>query len=140
MKQIFQNINNGKVFIDDIPTPNIDQNSALIQTELTLISSGTERSLIDFGKSSLFQKAKKRPDQIKKIINKVKTDGILDTYSAVTSKLDQPFPLGYCNVGTIVDSNHSEFSINQRVVSNGHHAEFVTSKKNSMVLQIMSFR
>ena len=134
MKQIFQNINNGKVFIDDIPTPNIDQNSALIQTELTLISSGTERSLIDFGKSSLFQKAKKRPDQIKKIINKVKTDGILDTYSAVTSKLDQPFPLGYCNVGTIVDSNHSEFSINQRVVSNGHHAEFVTSKKNSMVI------
>ena len=133
MKQIFQNINNGKVFIDEIPTPNIDQNSALIKTELTLISSGTERGLIDFGKSSLFQKAKKRPDQIKKIINKVKTDGILDTYSAVTSRLDQPFPLGYCNVGTILDSNDSNFSINQRVVSNGHHAEYVTSKKNSMV-------
>ena len=45
MKQIFQNINNGKVFIDDIPTPNIDQNSALIQTELTLISSGTKEVL-----------------------------------------------------------------------------------------------
>ena len=79
--------------------------------------------------NQVFFKKQKRPDQIKKIINKVKTDGILDTYSAVTSKLDQPFPLGYCNVGTIVDSNHSEFSINQRVVSNGHHVEFVTSKK-----------
>ena len=84
--------------------------------------------------NQVFFKKQKEPDQIKKIINKVKTDGILDTYSAVTSKLDQPFPLGYCNVGTIVDSNHSEFSINQRVVSNGHHAVFVTSKKNSMVI------
>ena len=89
--------------------------------------------MIDFGKSNYLQKAKKRPDQIKKIFQKIKTDGIIDTFNAVNSKLNQPFPLGYCNVGTIVKSNVEEFNEGQRVVSNSYHSEFVISKKNLMV-------
>ena len=70
MKQIFQNLKDGKIILDEVPVPNVDSNSVLIKTEKSLISSGTERSLIDFGKSNYLQKAKKRPDQIKRFLKK----------------------------------------------------------------------
>lgn len=68
MKQVFQNIKNGQIVIDEVPIPSIEEKSVLIKTEKSLISAGTEKSLIEFGKSNYIQKAQKRPDQIKKNI------------------------------------------------------------------------
>ena len=75
--------------------------SVLVRTHKTLISAGTERMLVDFGRSGWLSKARQQPDKVKMVIEKVRTDGLLPTVDAVTSKLDQPLALGYCNVGRV---------------------------------------
>ena len=77
--------------------------------------------LVSFGRSSLLQKARSQPGKVRQVIEKVKTEGLLDTYDAVTAKLDQPVPLGYSNVGIVraVGAGVTEFSIGDRVISNG---------------------
>ena len=132
MKQILQNIKNGETFIVNSPDPSLDDNSVLIQTRISLISSGTEKSLVDFGKSSYLEKALKQPEKVNMVLNKLKTDGLFSTIDAVKTKLDQPIQLGYCNVGKVIGigKNVRGLSIGDRVVSNGPHAERVCVGKN----------
>jgi predicted dehydrogenase/threonine dehydrogenase-like Zn-dependent dehydrogenase len=88
--------------------------------------------LVDFGKANLIQKAKQQPDKVKMVLDKVKTDGLRPTMEAVFNKLGQPLPLGYCNVGKVIEVGNGviEFNIGDRVISNGNHAEFVCVPKN----------
>jgi predicted dehydrogenase/threonine dehydrogenase-like Zn-dependent dehydrogenase len=83
--------------------------------------------LVDFGKAGLVGKARQQPDRVKQVLTKVKNDGLATTFEAVRGKLSQPLPLGYCNVGTVIEkgSGVGGFSIGDRVVSNGRHAEVV---------------
>lgn len=128
MKQILQSLKTGKVQIADIPTPNVVPGSLLIKTSKTLISSGTEKMLIEFGKAGWFQKARQQPDKVKSVLNKIITDGLKPTFETVMNKLDQPLPLGYCNVGIVDRLGYGVTNFNQgdRVVSNGKHAEVVS--------------
>lgn len=130
MKQVLQNISNGETLLADIPTPQTMKGSLLISTSKTLVSAGTERMLIDFGRANFIDKARQQPDKVKMVLGKVKTDGLLPTIEAVRSKLDQPLPLGYCNVGVVLDCGGSNFEKGTRVVSNGNHAEVVRVPKN----------
>ena len=132
MKQIIQNLNNGETSIIEVPSPKISKGNLLIQTTHSLISPGTEKMLIDFGKANLINKVKQQPDKVRQVLNKVKTDGISSTIEAVKSKLNQPITLGYCNVGTVIEigENVEGFSVGDRVVSNGCHAEIVSVPKN----------
>ena len=130
MKQVLQNLGSGETSLSSIPTPKIREGSALIKTTKSLVSVGTERMLVDFGKSSLIDKARSQPDKVKMVLKKAKTDGLSATYEAVKSKLDQPIPLGYCNVGLIVEAGDTGFDVGARVASNGHHAEVVRVPKN----------
>ncbi len=131
MKQITYSLSKGIISIEEVPIPKISPNNLLIKTNCSLISSGTERMLIDFGKSNLIQKAQKQPEKLNEVINKFITDGIYPTISAVTSKLDQPIKLGYCNAGTVVavGDNVDGFKIGDRVVSNGPHSDYVLVPK-----------
>jgi len=132
VKQVLQSLKNGKTEIAEVPAPLVSSSTLLISTKKTLISAGTEKMLVDFGKSNYFQKAKKQPDKLKAVIDKIKTDGLQPTIETVLNKLDQPIPMGYCNVGKVreVGSNVQGFSIGDRVVSNGNHAEVVKVSKN----------
>lgn len=130
MKQVLQNISNGVTSLVDVPCPQPKRGSLLIATEKTLVSIGTERMLIEFGKANFIDKARQQPDKVKMVLGKIKTDGLMPTVDAVRSKLDQPLPLGYCNVGTIIDNGGSNFEVGTRVVSNGNHAEVVRVPKN----------
>lgn len=132
MKQIIQDLKKGNTILEEVPVPRVKSGSVLIQTTRTLVSLGTERMLVDFGKANLIQKAKKQPDKVKMVLDKVKTDGLRPTLEAVFNKLSQPLPLGYCNVGKViaVGKGVTEFSIGDRVASNGNHAEFVCIPKN----------
>jgi len=127
MKQITQNLKNGSILIDDIPVPKVSMNSLLIKTSKSLVSSGTERMLLEFGKANLIKKGLKQPDKLKMVIDKISTDGLKPTIEAVLNKLDQPIPLGYCNVGVIheIGKNVENFKKGDRVISNGNHAEVV---------------
>jgi predicted dehydrogenase/threonine dehydrogenase-like Zn-dependent dehydrogenase len=132
MRQIIQDLKNGATILEEIPAPMIKSGHILIQTTRSLVSLGTERMLVEFGKSNLFQKARQQPDKVKEVINKVKTDGLKPTFNAVLNKLDQPIPLGYCNVGVVigVGKGVDDFSIGDRVTSNGAHAEYVCVPQN----------
>ena len=132
MKQIIQDLKNGDTLLEEVPVPRVKSGSVLIKTTRTLVSLGTEKMLVDFGKANFIQKAKQQPDKVKMVLDKVKTDGLLPTMEAVFNKLGQPLPLGYCNVGEVVEIGKgvTEFSVGDRVASNGNHAEYVCIPKN----------
>jgi len=83
--------------------------------------------LVEFGKSNLLLKVRQQPDKMWQVLDKARTDGLLTTLDAVLNKLDQPLPLGYCNVGTVIAVGDlvQGFKVGDRVASNGPHAELV---------------
>ncbi len=132
MKQVIQSLKTGSTEVTEIPIPCPSAGSLLIKTSRTLISAGTERMLVEFGKAGWIKKARQQPDKVKRVLDKISTDGIKPTIEAVFNKLDQPLPLGYCNVGVIhqVGDGVTDFKKGDRVVSNGKHAEVVNSPIN----------
>ena len=77
MKQIIQKLDTGETLVAQVPSPSSKANYAIIQSIITLLSVGTERMLVDFGKSGLVKKALSQPDKVKMVVEKVRTDGIL---------------------------------------------------------------
>lgn len=132
MKQILQSLKIGAIEVADVPCPAPARGQVLIRTSRTLVSTGTERMLVDFGKAGLIGKARQQPDKVQQVLEKIRTDGLAPTLEAVFNKLDQPLPLGYCNVGRIMEAGPgvSAFSAGERVVSNGKHAEAVAVPVN----------
>lgn len=132
MKQIIQDLKSGDTMLEEVPVPQVKTGCVLIQTTRTLVSLGTERMLVEFGKANLIDKAKQQPDKVKQTLEKIKANGLEATIKAVNNKLNQPMTLGYCNVGKViaVGKGVTEFSVGDRVASNGKHAEFVCVAKN----------
>lgn len=132
MKQILQNLKTGATEIADIPCPQVRAGHLLIRTRSSLISAGTERMLVEFGKAGLINKVRQQPDKVRMVLDKITTDGLMTTVEAVRQKLDQAIPMGYCNVGEViaVGSDVIGFEIGERVASNGPHAEMVCVPKN----------
>lgn len=132
MKQIIQDLKDGDTLLVEVPAPIVKPGQVLIQTTRTLVSLGTERMLVEFGKANFIQKARQQPDKVKEVINKIKTDGLKPTVDAVFNKLGQPLPLGYCNVGRViaVGKGVQDFKVGDRVASNGPHAEYVSVHTN----------
>jgi len=132
MKQLLQNLSTGATEVAELPAPVAGQGQLLIRTTRTLVSAGTERMLVEFGKANLLDKARQQPDKVRMVLEKVRTDGLLPTIDAVRSKLDQPLALGYCNAGVVADfgGGVAGFALGDRVVSNGKHAELVCVPKN----------
>jgi predicted dehydrogenase/threonine dehydrogenase-like Zn-dependent dehydrogenase len=132
MKQIIQDLKKGDTILEEVPMPIVKHGHVLIKTTRSLVSLGTERMLVDFGKASFINKARQQPDKVKMVLDKIKTDGLKPTINAVFSKLGQPLPLGYCNVGKVIGVGNgvSEFKIGDRVASNGSHSEIVNISKN----------
>ncbi|WP_028894691.1 bi-domain-containing oxidoreductase [Syntrophorhabdus aromaticivorans] len=132
MKQLIQNLKTGETFLEDIPVPKPGRGQVLIKTTHSLVSLGTERMLVEFGRASLIQKARQQPDKVKQVLDKIKTEGLLPTLEAVFKRLNEPLPLGYCNAGVVVETGYgvSEFKIGDRVASNGAHAEYVSVPEN----------
>ena len=135
MKQILQNLKNGATEIVEVPCPACGSGYVLIRTTRSLVSAGTERMLVDFGKAGWIEKARSQPDKVKQVLDKIRTDGMIPTVEAVFNKLDEPLPLGYCNAGTVVKVESSKLKaqslkVGDRVVSNGPHAEVVCVPRN----------
>ncbi|WP_165323633.1 bi-domain-containing oxidoreductase [Rhizorhabdus phycosphaerae] len=132
MKQILQNLGSGVTSLTDVPAPRAGRGQLLIRTSRSLISAGTERMLVDFGKAGWIDKARQQPDKVRQVLEKMRTDGVVATVDAVRSKLDQPIALGYCNVGRVMDVGVGVdgFTAGDRVASNGNHAEVVAIPRN----------
>jgi len=127
MKQVLQSLASGEIEIADVPPPTPLPGHIVVRTTRSLISPGTERTLRDFGRSSLIGKALQQPQRVREVLQKARTDGIAATFEAVRAKLDRPIPVGYNNVGKVigVGPEVDGFALGDRVVSNGLHAEIV---------------
>jgi predicted dehydrogenase len=136
MKQLLQNIKNGKTIIEDVPVPTPRDGQALVKVSASLVSAGTERMVVEFAEKSLVGKARSRPDLVKQVLEKAKREGIAPTVQAAFNRLDQPMALGYSSAGTIValGKNMQGFKVGQRVACAGGgyatHAEYNIVPKN----------
>jgi predicted dehydrogenase/threonine dehydrogenase-like Zn-dependent dehydrogenase len=132
MKQLIQHLQTGETILEEIPVPQVRKGCVLINTSRSLVSLGTEKMLVEFGKANFLEKARQQPEKVKQVLDKIKTDGIKPTFEAISRKLSEPIPLGYCNVGEVmaIGEGITEFKIGDRVASNGHHAEVVCVPKN----------
>jgi predicted dehydrogenase/threonine dehydrogenase-like Zn-dependent dehydrogenase len=127
LKQILQSLKSGATEVAEVPCPTVKRGQLLIRTSRTLVSAGTERMLVEFGKAGWIEKARQQPDKVRMVLDKIRTDGLLQTFNAVRNKLDQALPMGYCNVGVVLEvgAGVKGFEVGDRVVSNGRHAEIV---------------
>ena len=132
MKQLLQDLRSGEIQLHSTPAPAVGRSQLRIETSRTLISSGTERSLLEFGRGNLLAKARSQPDKVRQVLQKMKADGVAPTLEAVFRRLDEPMPLGYSNVGRVLEvgSATTGFKVGDRVVSNGAHAEIVSVPAN----------
>lgn len=132
MKQLIQNLKSGETLLEEVPVPTPGRGQVLIRTTHSLVSLGTERMLVEFGKANLIQKARQQPDKVRQVLDKIRSEGLFPTLEAVFKRLDEPLPLGYCNAGVVVETGIgvSEFKVGDRVASNGKHAEYVCVPQN----------
>lgn len=132
LKQILQSLKTGTAELADVPVPRVGRGQLLIATTRTLVSAGTERMLVEFGKAGWIEKARLQPEKVQMVLDKIKTDGLQPTLEAVFNRLEQPLPLGYCNVGRVlaVGAGVTGYEIGERVISNGKHAEVVSVPVN----------
>lgn len=132
MKQVLQSLKTGATEVADLPSPRAGPGQVLIRSHASLVSAGTERMLVEFAKAGLIDKARQQPDKVRQVIEKIRTDGLMTTLDAVRAKLDEPMPMGYCNVGTVIGlgAGVHGFAVGDRVASNGRHAEFVAVPAN----------
>jgi predicted dehydrogenase/threonine dehydrogenase-like Zn-dependent dehydrogenase len=132
LKQIIQDLSSGETILAELPAPAIRSGQLLIKTHRSLVSLGTEKMLVDFGKAGWISKARSQPEKVKQVLEKIKSDGLKPTLDAVFRKLGEPLPLGYCNAGEVIGMGRgvSGFQVGDRVVSNGNHAEIVSVPEN----------
>jgi len=139
MKQLLQNYKTGELELEAVPVPALKPGGVLVKNHYSLVSAGTERTVIEFAKQSLASKARSRPDLAKQILSKIKTNGLVSTYHAAMQRLDEPLPLGYSCAGEVIEVGQGaeEFSKGDLVACGGagyaSHAEVVFVPKNLAV-------
>lgn len=140
MKQLLQNLRDGKAVVVDVPAPTPKPGTVLVRNAASLISAGTERMVVDFAGKSLVGKARSRPDLVRQVLDKARREGVLTTLEAVFNRLDQPMALGYSCAGTVaaVGAKVEGFKPGDRVACAGGgyavHAEYVVVPKNLLAV------
>jgi len=136
MRQVIQDYGSGELQLVEAPRPSVSPGEVLVRNHHSVVSAGTEQSMIEFANKNLLQKARERPDLVRQVIEKAKTDGVLDAYQSATNRLNQPVPLGYSCAGEVVavGEDVTDFSVGDRVACGGagqaSHAEVVAVPRN----------
>ena len=139
MKQVLQNRKTGRPFVGEVPVPALQRGRVLVRTVASLISAGTERAAVELVSKGLVHEARERPDLVKAVVAKVKSEGLLNTFTAVRDKMVASQALGYSAAGIVsaVAEDVTEFQIGDRVACAGvgfaSHAEVLSVPKNLCV-------
>jgi predicted dehydrogenase/threonine dehydrogenase-like Zn-dependent dehydrogenase len=140
MKQLLQNINSGETVVQEVPIPQVQAGTALVRTQASLVSAGTERTLVEFAEKTLLGKALSRPDLVRQMADKARREGALSALDAAFNRLDQPMPLGYSSAGAVelVGDGLQGFKVGDRVACAGGgyavHAEYAVVPGNLLAL------
>jgi predicted dehydrogenase/threonine dehydrogenase-like Zn-dependent dehydrogenase len=128
MKQLLQRYDTGEMRIAEVPLARAGGGRLLVEARASLISAGTERAMLEFSRASLLEKARRQPDKVRQVIEKLRTDGAGPTLASVRARLGQPVTLGYCSAGVVVSAGPAvrDFAAGDRVVTNGPHGEYVS--------------
>lgn len=128
MQQLLQNIRDGGLNVREVPAPMVRDGEVLIANLASAVSAGTEKMLLDLSRKSLLGKARERPDQVRRVLEKVRNEGLRQTLQQVREKLDTPMGMGYSSAGVVLACGHGvqEFKPGDRVASNGAHADIVS--------------
>lgn len=132
MHQIVQDRGKGRLRILEVPDPVATAGRVVIANAASIISAGTEGAVRDLARKSLLQKARERPDQVRRVLQKLRQEGLIETVRQVRSKLDEPMPLGYSSAGVVLACGAGVQGIRpgDRVASNGPHAGVVSVPRN----------
>ena len=132
MKQVVQDIRSGVTAVRDLPDPMVQPHSVLVANLASLLSVGTERYVVELARQSLLAKARQRPDDVKRVMQKVRQDGLFTTVRQVKARLDEPMPLGYSSAGIVlaVGDRVTAFKVGDRVAAVGPHAGIVAVGEN----------
>lgn len=136
MKQLLQYMRDGRSEVVEVPCPGPRPGAALVRTEASLVSAGTERMVVAFAEKNLLEKARSRPDLVRQMIDKARREGILPTIEAAFNRLDQPMALGYSSAGVIaaLGKGMEGFQVGDRVACAGGgyavHAEYGVVPRN----------
>jgi len=124
MKILTQNLKTGKTNILEVPSPAISSEKISVLNKYSLVSTGTESSIVNFGKASWINKARQQPDRVKDVINKIKSSGLSETYRAIKNKLNYPMVMGYSAVG-VISHEKRDYNLEKgtRVFTNSFHQE-----------------
>lgn len=139
MKQLLQHLKTGETYLADVPAPVAGPGQMLVRVRASVVSAGTERMLIDFARSGLLGKARRRPDLLRQILAKARREGWLAAWQSAQGRLKEPLMLGYSCAGVIeaVGEGVEGFAPGDRVACAGagyaNHAEFVTVPQNLCV-------
>ncbi len=127
MIHLLQSLADGSTQLVDVPVPSATGVTLVVESRVSVVSAGTERMLVDFGRAGWLEKARRQPDKVRQVVDKMRTDGIGPTLGAVRAKLDAPIPIGYCQAGVVVETGPrvERFAPGDHVVTNGPHAEYV---------------
>jgi predicted dehydrogenase/threonine dehydrogenase-like Zn-dependent dehydrogenase len=128
LRQLIQYLGSGRTELVDVPAPGPRRGRLLVRAQRSLVSLGTERMLVEFGRGGWLSKARQQPEKFRAVLAKVRSEGLFPTIAAVRSKLAQPISLGYCHVGEVLDAGEVPgFSAGDLVVSNSPHAEIISA-------------
>src|SRR5262247_16832 len=139
MKQVLQNRKTGRPFVGEVPVPGLQRVRVLVRTVASLISAGTERAAVELVSKGLVQVARQRPDMVKTVIAKARTQGLISTIAAVRDKMAASQSLGYSAAGIVIEvaEDVTEFQVGDRVACAGvgfaSHAEVLSVPKNLCV-------
>ena len=132
MRQVVQNVRTGATTVEAVPTPFAPPQGILVATATSLVSAGTERYVVELARKSLIGKARQRPDQVRRVLQKLRQEGLRSTATQVRAKLEEPMPLGYSLAGIVLDCGMGvqEFKPGDRVAAAAPHADIAAIGKN----------
>jgi len=130
MKQLIQNLKTGELRLEDVPYPLCRSRGVVVKTLCSVISIGTEKSILELARKSLVGKARARPDLVRRAYDKARKEGFVKVLRESLDRLDEPFPLGYSASGLVVEvgAGTREFAVGDRVAVAGSgyasHSEY----------------
>lgn len=137
MKQVL--LKYGGVFVDDVPAPNVAKGTVLVRVRHSCISVGTEMSGVKASSAPLWRRALQQPSDVRKVLDRIRSNGLRQTRDLVHRKLQTAHPIGYSASGVViaVGEGVEDISVGMRVACAGsqaaHHAEIVCVPRNLVV-------
>jgi predicted dehydrogenase/threonine dehydrogenase-like Zn-dependent dehydrogenase len=129
-------IKKGRVLPEIIPAPIVSEGSVLIKVVNSCISAGTELSGVKSSGKSFVKRALEQPENVKKVINIVKSDGIVSAFTKIKGRLEEGASTGYSISGIVLAAGKdiADIKPGDHVAAAGagiaNHAEYVDVPRN----------